>query len=268
MRYIGLFFACLVLAALLVVPAVAQDGGEVGCDMDVLAEEFETLSTLLPTLDTSTAMILLDSVSARIAAVQAACAEGGDTSDEIPQSRAEDGAFVLGDPDAPITVIEFADFLCPHCQNYEPVIQQVIETYVVTGMAQFEYRFFPAVDPTYSFAAARAAECVEILSPGSFWLGHDTLFEIASSERFGDSSITRFADEMDISDSALRECIETAEQVDTDTSLGLSLGVQGTPAIMVRYADGVERWIELDGVTYNRGTVPFEVIATVIEAAQ
>lgn len=265
MRYARLLFAFLVIGALFVVPTVAQDGGEVGCDMDVLAEEFETLSNLLPTLDTSTAMILLDSVSARIAAVQAACANGAD---EIPQSRAEDGAFVLGDPDAPITVIEFADFLCPHCQNYEPVIQQVIETYVVTGMARFEYRFFPAVDPTYSFVAARAAECVEILSPGSFWLGHDTLFEIASSERFGDSSLTRFADEMDISDSALRECIETAEQVDTDARLGLSLGVQGTPAIMVRHADGVERWIELDGVTYDRGTVPFEVIATVIEAAQ
>src|SRR4051794_33993937 len=39
---------------------------------------------------------------------------------DIPQSRTEDGAFVLGDPDAPITIIEFLDWGCPHCQAYKP----------------------------------------------------------------------------------------------------------------------------------------------------
>src|SRR6188474_1184283 len=52
---------------------------------------------------------------------------------DIPFSRTEDGAPVLGNPDAPITIIEFADFACPFCQRYEPTMQEFIQEYVATG---------------------------------------------------------------------------------------------------------------------------------------
>jgi protein-disulfide isomerase len=53
----------------------------------------------------------------------------------IPFSHTDDGAPVLGNPDAPITIIEFADFACPYCQRYEPTMQVFIDTYVATGRA-------------------------------------------------------------------------------------------------------------------------------------
>ena len=56
---------------------------------------------------------------------------------DIPQSRTEDGAFVLGDPDAPVTIVEFADFMCPHCQAYQTTVNRFIEQYVATGQAKF-----------------------------------------------------------------------------------------------------------------------------------
>src|SRR4051812_21621616 len=52
---------------------------------------------------------------------------------KIPQGRTDDGAFILGDPAAPVTVMAFEDFLCPHCQDYQSVITRFIKEQVATG---------------------------------------------------------------------------------------------------------------------------------------
>ncbi len=155
----------------------------------------------------------------------------------IPQERQADGGFVIGDPDAPVTIVAFEDFLCPHCQRYEATTAQFISQYVATGLAKFEYRFLPAVDATYSPMAAKLAECAEILKPGSFWDAHDALFDIASSARFSNSSPRTFADRMDIPYTDLLECQQDANQVNIDMQLADQLGVSGTPTILVRYGD-------------------------------
>src|SRR5690606_690163 len=100
--------------------------------------------------------------------------------EDIPQSRTEDGAFVLGDPDAPVTIVEFADFMCPHCQNYETTVHDFIEQYVTTGQARFEYRLYPIVHPTYSVFTAQIAECADVQRDGAFWASHDLLYDLAS----------------------------------------------------------------------------------------
>src|SRR5690349_20906460 len=56
----------------------------------------------------------------------------------LPQSRLADGGFVVGNPNAPITIIEFADYACPHCQEYLPTMNKFTEDYVKTGKAKFE----------------------------------------------------------------------------------------------------------------------------------
>lgn len=160
--------------------------------------------------------------------------------DEIPQFRRDDGGFVLGDPDAPVTIVAFEDFLCPHCQTYKPTIDAFIEEYVATGQAQLEYRMMPAVDPTYSGVAASLAECAEILEPGSFWEAHNILFQIASSERFHDSnnSPQDFANAIDINYGELLRCVDDADQYRTDAQLAQSNGVTGTPTVLVRINNG------------------------------
>ena len=55
--------------------------------------------------------------------------------DEIPQSRTEDGAFLLGNPDAPVTIILFSDFICPACLEYYPSIRAFMDVYVEPGYA-------------------------------------------------------------------------------------------------------------------------------------
>ncbi|MDE2821813.1 MAG: thioredoxin domain-containing protein [Chloroflexota bacterium] len=152
-----------------------------------------------------------------------------------PQSRTDDGAFVLGDTSARMRFIEFSDFLCGFCQNYEPVAAEFIQEYVLTGEAQFEYRMFPVVDSLLSPLSAALAECADTLSPGSFWLAHDLLFGIAAGDGFTEGSTVRVAEELDLDHDDLVDCASAAKQYQIDQHYGLDLGVQGTPSLFVQY---------------------------------
>ncbi|MYE27726.1 MAG: thioredoxin domain-containing protein, partial [Chloroflexi bacterium] len=158
---------------------------------------------------------------------------------QIPQNRTDDGAFILGDPAAPITIVAFEDFLCGHCQTYKSTVDQLISQYVAKGMARFEYRFTPVVDPAYSRLSAQLAECSDTLRPGSFWNAHDLLYELASARRFNDNSARSFADEMNMPYADLLECSGDATQVDIDTQFATQLQVRGTPTVFFRLSDGV-----------------------------
>ena len=160
---------------------------------------------------------------------------------QIPQERLPDGGFVLGTADAPITVVAFEDFLCPHCQRYKSTTAQFISQYVATGLARFEYRFLPSVDATYSPLTAKLAECADTLRPGSFWQAHDVMFDIASASRYNDRSSRSFAERMELSYTELLECVQDARQVSIDTQLADQLGITGTPTVYVRYSNSAPR---------------------------
>ena len=155
----------------------------------------------------------------------------------VPQSRTDDGAFVLGNRDAKMRFIEFSDFLCGHCQNYESVVETFIQQFVLTGQAQIEYRMFPVVDPVLSPQSAALAECADTLAPGSFWFAHDLIFEIATEDGFTETSSTQLAERLGLDHPELVECAATATQYRTDQLYGLELDVQGTPSLFVQYGD-------------------------------
>ncbi len=157
---------------------------------------------------------------------------------QMGQTRQADGGFVLGDPDAPITIVAFEDFLCSHCQRYKSTIDQLISEYVATGRARFEYRFTPVVHPSYSKIAAQLTECADTLRPGAFWQAHDVMFEIASARQYSDNSSRAFAEQMDMSYTDLLECAGDASQYLSDLQLADQLGVTGTPTVFFRYNNG------------------------------
>jgi hypothetical protein len=68
--------------------------------------------------------------------------------------------------------------------------------------------------------------------------------------------------------SDLLTCTQEANQVNVDVNFGRNAGVQGTPAVMVRYDDGEAQWITFGGTTYNRANVPYSVLAQVVENAE
>jgi protein-disulfide isomerase len=188
---------------------------------------------------------------------------------QIETNRTSDGAFVLGDPNAPITVVEFADFACPHCQDYKPVIDQFIEEFVVTGQARFEYRLIANLGAD-STQYAKLAECAANLSgdDSNFWVAHEELFYYVTSQRMsGDQAGRELATKLGLNYSRLLECTQTARQYQTDMAFARTAGTSGTPAIRVRFGTLAET---LTGTpqpispSYTSGGVSIEVLRTAV----
>jgi len=188
---------------------------------------------------------------------------------EVPKNRTPDGGFVIGNPDAPVTIVEFADFACPHCQAYSSDIAKFVHEYVFTGKAKFEYRMFiSAADPTYGPYTAQLAECTDTIKPGTFWQAHDILFELGSRGRFNETTARTLAERVDVNYSELLGCAQDAEQFTKDVQFGSSMGVQSTPTIMVRKGNTDPQFIRSGGQTWDRGPVPYELLVAVVEGNQ
>jgi protein-disulfide isomerase len=182
--------------------------------------------------------------------------------DDIPQSRTADGAFVLGDPDAPVTIVEFADFLCPACQGYKPTIDRFLTEYVLTGQAKFEYRMLPTQGPISNFAA-QLAECSDEQMESGFWVAHDELFAITSSQRVDRNNVGRvLAERLDLDYAQLLECTSRVNQVETDQRYAQQNGVTSTPTMRVRYGDSALQPIG----SGQGGGLPYGALEQVVQA--
>lgn len=186
----------------------------------------------------------------------------------IPQSRTTDGGFVLGNPDAPITVIEFADFACSHCQEYHPTITKFLQNYVATGKAKFEYRIFPTAGGQLSYYTGQYLQCAEEQKTGSFWKGYNLMYNYALTGRYTTEVARTLATDLGLNYSQLLTCADTASQVQTDISFGQQSGVSGTPAVLVRYSDGPAQFVNFSGRTYSSGGPPYDVLAAITDAVQ
>lgn len=186
----------------------------------------------------------------------------------LPQMRTEDGGFVVGEPDAPITIIEFADFACSHCQTYRPVIDQVVSDYVATGQAKLELRIFPTAGGELTYYAGQVMECANHQLPGTFWQAYELLYDDATGGEYDETIGEKVADEYGLNYTKLLTCVEYAQQVARDMTLAQASAVSGTPAVRIRLNDGDVEVITLDGAAYEQGGVDYEVLARVIEDAQ
>ncbi len=185
----------------------------------------------------------------------------------IPQSRTEDGAFVLGNPDAPVTIIEFADWACSHCQVYRDTMDTFIHEQVTTGRAKFEFRVFPTAGGQLTVYAGQIADCAEEQRPGAFWDLQPTLYELATTNRYTEDLGREVANRLGLDYSELLSCSSNSDRVTTDVNFGRNGGVQGTPAVMVRYDDGAATFITYNGTTYSRSEVPLSVLVGVVDQA-
>lgn len=211
------------------------------------------------------------------AATSAATAVVGDNLyADIPFSRTVDGAPVLGDPDAPITIVEFADFACPHCQKYRPTMQAFIEEYVATGRAQYEFRYFPTAGGEMTAYIGDINSCFEDQQPGVFWPLHDVIYEQAIAENYDTAMLRKVARQFKLNIPDAQVCMsdkidENELQSVIDTALAHSLGVGGTPGLRVRYKDhndGLAQYLVVDGQVWDIGGPPLELLAQAVEDAE
>ncbi len=187
---------------------------------------------------------------------------------DLPTERLSDGGFVLGDADAPITLVEFADFACSHCQAFKPTVDEFIDTYVRTGQARYEFRIMPTAGGDLTRFNGNIAACLTEQQQGAYWLARDLFFALAVEGQYNRDTAKIVADQLDLDYDAALTCAESYQGTDDNVALSRELGVVGTPTVLVRYGDEAPVFIELDGRTYDGGGVPFDVLAASIEAAQ
>ncbi len=185
----------------------------------------------------------------------------------VPKSRMDDGAFVLGNADAPITIIEFVDFACPHCQSYKPTIQEFIQRYVVTGKAKYEFRFLPTAGGQTTELLGNIAACLDDQRPGVFWTLYDELYQKAEAGEYDERSLQTIAHNLDLNYDKAVECTQTHTQVATDKALALQSGVGGTPSLRMRNASGVIASVIYKGTTYDNGGIELKILASVVALA-
>ncbi|MBK5189543.1 MAG: thioredoxin domain-containing protein [Gemmatimonadaceae bacterium] len=93
----------------------------------------------------------------------------------VTAGRARAEGYLLGNANAPVQIMEFADFECPACGNFSVITEPDVRTRIVnTGLASYRFFDFPLPMHKNSMAASNAAACAA--DQGKFWEMHDTLF--------------------------------------------------------------------------------------------
>lgn len=150
----------------------------------------------------------------------------------------------LGSPDAPITVIEFSDFQCPHCQRwFQETEPAFVEEFVKTGKARFIYRTMGDFLGPESLAASMALYCAE--EQGAFWPYHNILFanppQRPNSGAYRVERLVAMAEALDLDVQAFETCLSEERYRDKamqDQQDGMRFGVRGTPAFVFQTQDG------------------------------
>jgi len=145
----------------------------------------------------------------------------------------------LGDPDAPVMIVEFADFRCPYCAKFfRETMPALIREYVETGKAQIVFKHF-AILGSDSVRAAQAAECAA--DQGAFWAYHDELLLAPrsagySTESFDDASLVALAEKLGLDTTRFATCLtndETLARVEADRQEAMDAGLRGTPSFFI-----------------------------------
>ena len=161
---------------------------------------------------------------------------------------ADDDPFI-GPEEAPITIIQFAEFQCPYCGKAGEAIDQVMEEYA--GQVKMVYRDFPLGFHDRAIPAAVAANCAG--EQNKYWEMHQLL--MADQRSLAEENFVSHAQTLSLDMTKWNTCRQDPSQeaeVKKDMEDGAALGVTGTPAFFI------------NGIMLS-GAQPFEQFKEVID---
>ncbi len=157
---------------------------------------------------------------------------------------------VRGDPDGPVTIVEFSDFQCPFCARAAPLIADVLKKY--PKGVRFVYKQFPL--PMHPMARPAAQASLAAQEQGKFWEMHDVLvdnqpsLDVAKFPEYAKKAgldVARFKRDLE------QKKAEYDKRIDAEMSLGQSSDVRGTPTLYIggkkvsaRTLDGMSTMID------------------------
>ena len=150
----------------------------------------------------------------------------------------------------PISVVEFADFTCPHCAAVAPILDALVENDPDVRLTFF---FYPLRSSGPSILSAQAAH--EAFVQGRFWSYAQALYAQPRPPERGD--LVALAQQISIDEAALAAALDDERHEATvlaDKHLGESIGIRGTPAIYIegrpfvlpRTLDNLEIWVDME----------------------
>ncbi len=166
---------------------------------------------------------------------------------------------LLGDKNAKVTIVEFADLRCPFCKQFQDsTFSQLKKDYIDTGKVKFAFRHYAFLGPA-SVTAANAVECAN--EQGQFWQMHDYLYQNQPAETdtsmYTTDNLTTIAGNLGMNTDQFKNCLSSTKyqkNVDQDMQDGQQAGVSGTPTF---YING----------TQLVGAQPYSSIKAVIDQA-
>lgn len=156
-------------------------------------------------------------------------------------------APVRGAADAPVTIVEFADFQCPHSRRLQPVLRRVLDDYV--GRVRLVMRNLPRPFHRDARLAAQAAACAG--DQQAYWAYHDMLFQ--NQDLLNGVALKEYARRLNLDVPRFATCLDSgrfAATVDADAEQATRLGVHGTPTFFVngRYLTGAQNYADFTAV--------------------
>jgi protein-disulfide isomerase len=161
------------------------------------------------------------------------------TRDPLAEARAKlqtQDAPVLGDPKAPVKLVEFSDFECPVCRNLHDVLRGLLPTY---PQVQIIFKDFP-LEQLHPWArtAALAGRCAYLQDPKAFWKIYDLIYDgqdLISAENAW-TKMNDFAGQVGLDPDRFKSCLaspEAAAAIDASQTNGQQLEVSSTPTMFV-----------------------------------
>ncbi len=174
----------------------------------------------------------------------------------------ENGSPALGDPDAPITLVEFGDYQCHFCNVFfHETEHEIVENYIQTGKVRLIFKDFTIIGPD-SVNASHAAHCAG--DQEMFWQYHDTLYNNWTGENngwAGSQNLLRFAQEVGLDMDEFTDCMSETRHADTieqSNSDARALDLTGTPGFFVIGPSG--------DVTRIGGAQPYGVFERIFDS--
>jgi protein-disulfide isomerase len=170
---------------------------------------------------------------------------------------------ILGDVNAPVTLIEFSDYQCPFCGRFfRDTLPRLKKDYIEKGKVRYVFRDFPilSIHPQAQ-KAAEAAQCSG--EQGKYWEMHDLIFENQRAVNIED--LKGHAEKVGINVEDFNKCLDEGkyeEEIKKDIQAGQRAGVRGTPSFVLGNTtkDGTIKG------EFIRGAQPYEAFKVAIES--
>ncbi|QLH06766.1 DsbA family protein [Nitrosopumilus ureiphilus] len=147
------------------------------------------------------------------------------------------GSPIMGESNAPITILEWGDYQCTFCYKFhENTLGIINEDFIKTGKVKLVFKDFPLNGPD-SFLAAEAAYCAN--DQGKYWMYHDELYKNWGGERTGwitRESLDKFAVSTNLDVKEFNKCLDDEkyqEKVIALHEFGKEIGIDATPSFLV-----------------------------------